>query len=310
MKKTAFLTLLMLTAFAIFAQETEQILVFEDDEIILGTSEAPAVYSDNLTDRWIISYNLGLEYTYAIDMPFYESIPAYQLWRDGMKNISVKLIDNLGKQGHIIRFANQLEWRKNKFSFTAFANLTLNYIPAFLDVSLDWVPACLKGGLACFKAALDVWGWALKDGWLLLNIVTIFTIPVFLSGCCVLGGILCFLALPVSVVILAVPMASLGGSIDYHPYTNDLLDTKLSLGLDIDGYRGMLHAGFFGLFTQAEAAVLLNNLRLYAQAGYRVDALNVYTAVKSKSVEDAKNASRYVPAPYLRAGISWSFGNK
>lgn len=85
-----------------------------------------------------------------------------------------------------------------------------------------------------------------------------------------------------------------------------MFDTKLSVGLDVDGYRGILHAGFLGLFLQAQADAVFNNIRLYTQAGYRIDAMNIYTA--AKSIKGTENASRYVPAPYLRAGISWSFG--
>ena len=205
---------------------------------------------------------------------------------------------NPGQNGHFFRIVNQLEWRKNKLSFTEFANLTLNYIPGFLDTSLTWFPACLKGGLACFKAFIDIWNWAFTDGWLLINLCTLFALPVISSGCCFFAGLVCFLAAPVSVVVLAIPMVSLGGSIDYHPYTNEIFDTKLSVGLDIDGYRAMLHAGLLGLFLQTEANAVFNNIRLYAQAGYRIDAMNIYTA--DKSTNGSENSSRYVPAPYLR----------
>ena len=257
-------------------------------------------------DRFIMTYNLGVEYTYAFDMPFYNSIPVYNVWQQSMKDISPKLLDNLGLNGHFFKIVNQLEWRKDKLSITAFANLSLNYIPGFLDTSLTCVPACFKAGLACFRAVIDIWNWALTDGWLLINLCTLFALPVVSSGCCLFAGLVCFLAAPVSVALLAVPMVSLGGSIDYHPYTNNIFDTKLSVGLDVDGYRGILHAGFLGLFLQAQADAVFNNIRLYTQAGYRIDAMNIYTA--AKSIKGTENASRYVPAPYLRAGISWSFG--
>ena len=60
-------------------------------------------------DRFIMTYNLGVEYTYAFDMPFYNSIPVYNVWQQSMKDISPKLLDNLGQNGHFFKIVNQLE---------------------------------------------------------------------------------------------------------------------------------------------------------------------------------------------------------
>lgn len=322
MKKIIALTALLFSVFAVFAQESEDAIIFNDDGKLLEIMESepaePVEPIETITsvanDRWIITYNLGFDYTYAFDMPVYETIPIYQTWQESTQGISLALIDNLGKKGHIIHQTNQLEWRKNKLSFTAFANITLNYIPWFCNTAFHWIPECINAGLACLKISAQIWGWALSDGWILLNILTLFSVPILVSSLCGLAGVVCIIAAPLSVLILAVPMFNIGGSIDYHPWTTNLMDTKLSLGIDIDGYRGMYYAGFIGLFAQAQASLILGNVNLYAQTGYRVDAGNIYTIIKSKeAVNTGTNSdyvSKYVPAPYLRAGLSWSFGNK
>ena len=260
-------------------------------------------------DHFIMTYNLGAEYTYAVDLPLYNPIPMYINWQQSINDISPKMIDNLGKNGHLFRITNQLEWRKDKLSFTAFANLTLNYFPAFFDTSLSFVPSCIKGGLDCFKAAADVWIWGLSGGWLLVNACTLFTLPIIASGCCLFAGAVCFAAVPISIVAFSLPMFTIGGSVDYHPYSNKLFDSKLSFGFDIDGYRGILHGGLVGLFAQAEAAVLLNNIRIYTQAGYRFDTLNIVSSIKTAQGQIKEGSdSKYVPAPYIKVGASWCFG--
>ena len=294
-----FTAALFLFTTAIFAQ-------VEEGEVFIVSEEEAAAPSD----RFVMTYNLGAEYTYAFDLPLYYPIPMYSNWYEIINNISPKLIDKPGSNGHFFRVVNIFEWRRDKLSFTAFANLTLNYIPAFIDTSLMWVPNCIKGGITCFKAAADVWSWALQDGWLLVNLCSVFMAPVVASGFCIFGGLLCFTALPVSIGLLATPMLSIGGSVDYHPYTNNVLDTKLSFGLDIDGYRGMLHAGFVGLFAQAQATASIKNVRLYTQAGYRLDMMNLTNSIKyARSKGQDGYEARFVPAPYIKAGVTWCFGN-
>ena len=115
-------------------------------------------------------------------------------------------------------------------------------------------------------------------------------------------------AIPASVLSLTIPMFDLGGSVDYHPFTNDNVDTKLSLGLNLDGYRFIYHAGIGGLFTQAEASLKFNHFKLYAQAGYRFDIVNIAGSIKTASGTAPKDGEiKYVPAPYVKAGMGYRF---
>ena len=269
------------------------------------TEEDTPVSSEN----FVLTYNRGVEYSYSLDFALYNSIPFYKMWQQGMNDLSPKLIDFLGNKGHVFRIVNQFEWRKDKLSFTAFANLTANYFPAFFDTSLSWFPQCLKGAFNCFKATIDIWRWGLSGGWLLVNLCTLFAAPLVASSICALSGIVCLIAAPLSILVLAIPMVSIGGSIDYHPYSNDFFDSKLSLGLDIDGYRFMLHGGIAGFFAQAEAAAYIKNIRLYTQAGYRFDFVNLVSTVKTNRGQQKPGyESKYVPAPYIKAGVTWCFG--
>lgn len=292
-------SVLLFCAGTIFAQEEE---ADGTDAIVKVDGTAPA-------DHFVMNYNLGAEYTYAVDLPLYNPIPMYADWKNSLSDISTKLVDNPGINGHFFRIVNQLEWRKDKLSFTAFANLTLNYLPAYFDTSLSFVPACFKGGVDCFKAAVDIWLWGLSGPWLLVNVCTLFTMPIIASGCCLFAGAVCFAAVPLSIVAFSIPMFTIGGSIDYHPYSNNIFDSKLSLGFDIDGYRGILHAGFFGIFAQAEAAAFIKNIRLYTQVGYRIDTVNVISTIKTAQGKVKQGSeSKYVPAPYVKVGASWCFG--
>ena len=254
-------------------------------------------------NKFDFSYYLGAEYLCAFDMPLYKNIPFYTDLRNSEGDSMFKLADELGMDGHIFRIVNNFEWRREKLSFSLFANLTMNYVPAFLNTAFLWIPACLEGAIGCASGIAALWGSALGD-MLLLNVVTFFLIPIIGTVICGAGCAFCLLAIPASVVILALPMASVGGSIDYHPYTDNLIDTKVSLGLDVDLYRGILHAGFAGLFLQCEASANYKRFRLYSQAGYRVDVINVLATVQTgKGTVD--QPCRYVPAPYMKAGIAF-----
>ena len=287
------------------------VLLFVNFSVLTAQEEEPeekgSVFIES-SRRFDYTYSLGAEYTYAIDLPLYNGIPYVESWQQSIKEISLKLLDPLGTRGHVFRIVNLFEWQKDALSFTAFVNATLNYIPAFFDTSLIWVPDCIKGGLACFKASLDVWGWAISDGWLLVNACTGFLIPVAASSICVIAGAACFAAVPLSVAFLAIPMVSLGGSIDYHPYYDDVFDTKLSVGLDLDGYRAMMNLGILGFFVQAQASADVKNVRFYSQAGYRLDFFNIFGAARTAggTVKEGGEA-KYVPGPYVKAGVVYRF---
>lgn len=298
--KAAAVLLLLAAPISLTAQEVKN---SEVDKVIVSDMSD----TDN-SGGFNYTYSLGFEYTYAFDMPHYHSIPYYDLWQQEIKKISARMIDPLGKNGHILRVTNNFEWRKDALSFTLFANATLNYIPAFLDTALDWLPGCIKAGNECMALALKTWGWALSGGWLIVNACTAFVIPIFASTLFATCGAVCYLMAPCSVAILSIPMAQLGGSVDYHPYYNDIFDTKLSFGIDIDGYRAMMHMGILGLYTQAEANVTFNKIQLYTQAGYRLDFFNLWGTVKtSKGTVKPGYEGKYVPAPYVKAGIAYRF---
>ena len=253
------------------------------------------------------SYRIGGEYTFAMDLPKYSGIPLYDKWQTDIIKISPKFLDPLGKKGQLFRFVNVFEWKwDNNVSITAFANLTLNYIPAFFENSIIWVPACWKGAMTCFNACLKIMNWALSDGWLLVNVCSLFVMPITGILVCGLGGIFCLIGVPASIVCLAGPMITVGGSIDYHLFTNEIVDTKMSLGLEVDGYRALFHMGFTGLFVQGEVSCNIQSIKLYAQAGYRVDLVNVVSAVQTNNGNVGKGGEgKYVPAPYIRAGVSY-----
>lgn len=261
-------------------------------------------------NRFVFSYNLGLEYSYACDMHLYNFNPFYETWQNKVIDISPKLVDKPGQNGHLFRLINEFEWRKNKFSISLFTNLTLNYLPGFFDVSFAWVPQCLKGAWSCFKAIGSIWNWALADNWIMANGCSFFLIPLCASAICFISGLVCLVAVPCSVIVLGVPLFTVAASLDYHPVTSDFVDTKLSFGFDMDGYRGVLHAGLFGLYTQAEASVRYKRLRAYTQAGYRVDLVNMIGAVQTANGKaKAGYETKYVPAPYVRVGVACHFGS-
>jgi len=246
-------------------------------------------------------YRLGAEYMFAADLPVYPTITFYKNWQNDILAISDKMIDELGSKGHLFRLVNQFEWLwDNNVSITAFANLTLNYIPAFSTTAFNWVGPCWKAALKCFEASIDCFKWGFSEGWLGLNAATLFMAPVCAFVLCGVAGAACLLAIPASVICLAIPMLDVGVSVDYHPFRNDFFDSKLSLGLDLDGYRAISNLGIIGFFTQAEASANIKNLRLYTQAGYRLDLFNI-AALVTKTKENL----RFVPAPYVRAGISY-----
>lgn len=274
--------------------------------VVDGSGTNTSSYMSNgFTKNYNFSYWLGGEYTYSFDLPEYQGINIYDNWQKEIKGISLKAIDELGSKGHIARITNTLEWKwPNNFSLTAFANLTLNYIPAFCDTSLNWVPLCWKGAMACFRACGSVLTWAVDGPWLIVNACTGFLMPAAAFAICALSGAVCIAAIPCSILCFAAPMLTIGGSVDYHFWSNEILDTKLSLGLDLDGYHGIMHMGFCGVFTQGEVSATFSRLKLYAQAGYRLDVMNIVTSVSTaKGTAKEGHESRYVPAPYIRAGL-------
>ena len=255
------------------------------------------------------SYNLGAEYTYAFDIPSYSSMPFSSMWQQDMKTILNMSVDKPGSKGHLFRVVNQFEWLwSNNFSITAYAKLTLNFIPAYFSTAFEWIPACWNGALNCLDACGKIFNWALSDGWLILNIATAFLIPI--AGILVCGTALgaCLLAIPGSVLCLAFPMINVGGSVDYHPFKNDFIDTKVSFGLDLDGYRTIIHAGVAGLFVQGEASAVFNNIRLYVQGGYRFDFVNTIVSIKTRQGVAKENYEMYyVPSPYAKVGVAYCF---
>ena len=300
-KRLAIILVLLFCSFGLWAQEEEPFRVVVQE----GQESETVVKSPH---KYTFSYTLGLEYDYLYDLTRYGDIPFYKMWQQDMQKISGSLIDALGSKGHVFKLVNAFEWRWNTFSISAFADLTLNYIPALFDTGLTWVPECWNGAISCFKACGSVLKWSISDGWLLVNLCTGFIFPTAAVLVCGLCGAVCLVAIPCSVVCLTIPMFDLGGSVDYHPYTNDNVDTKLSFGLNIDGYRLMYHAGIGGLFTQAEASFKFNHLNLYAQAGYRFDILNIVGSIKSAGGSAPTSGEiKYVPAPYVKVGAGYRF---
>ena len=287
-----------------------RVVVQEDTGTLVvegADSEEGKAIEKAVTKNYEFSYRLGGEYTYAFDLPIYSDIGIYSSWQKDMNAISSKMIDALGSKGHLARITNTFEWRwPNNFSLTAFANLTLNYIPAMIDTSLAWVPGCWNASMACFKACGSVLKWSVDGPWLIVNACSGFILPATAFLVCGLSGVVCLLAIPCSVVCLTSPMIAIGGSVDYHFTDSETIDTKLSFGLDVDGYRGMMHMGFWGLFVQGEASASFDKIKLYAQAGYRIDVMNIVTSISTAQGKEKPGLeSRYVPAPYVRAGLSY-----
>lgn len=60
------------------------------------------------------------------------------------------------------------------------------------------------------------------------------------------------------------------------------------------------------IFVQGEASATFSKVKLYTQAGYRLDVMNILTSVSSaKGNAKAGYESKYVPAPYVKAGLSY-----
>ena len=275
-------------------------VVVQEGQDSQATAKLPRAYD--------FSYTLGFEYDYLFDMPHYSDIAFYKTWQEDMLKLSDSLFDVPGTKGHLFKIANAFEWRWNAFSLSAFANVTLNYLPAFFDTALNCVPVCWNAAMRCFKICGSIMNWAFSEGWLLINACTLFAMPtaaVLVVGIC---GAVCLVAVPCSVLFVALPMFDLGGSMDYHPFTNENVDTKLSLGLNIDGYRLFWHAGIAGLYTQAEASFKFNHFKLYAQAGYRFDIMNIAGSIKTAGGNPPRGGEvKYVPAPYVKAGFAYRF---
>ena len=300
-KRLSVVFVLLLCSFGLRAQEEEPFrVVVQEGQGSQTIGKSPRNYD--------FSYTLGLEYDYMYDLPRYSDISFYKMWQEDMLELSGSLIDPFGAKGHALKLVNAFEWRWDTFSISAFANLTMNYLPAFFDTAFNWVPACWNGALRCFKACNSIMKWSISDGWLLVNLVSVFIVPAAGVLLCGLSGVVCLVAIPASVLSLTIPMFDLGGSVDYHPFTNDNVDTKLSLGLNLDGYRFIYHAGIGGLFTQAEASLKFNHFKLYAQAGYRFDIVNIAGSIKTASGTAPKDGEiKYVPAPYVKAGMGFRF---
>ena len=108
------------------------------------------------------SYNLGAEYTYAFDIPSYSTMPFSSMWQQDMKTILNMSVDKPGSKGHLFRVVNQFEWLwSNNFSITAYAKLTLNFLPAYFSTAFEWIPACWNGALNCLEACGKIFNWAL-----------------------------------------------------------------------------------------------------------------------------------------------------
>ncbi len=300
-KRLAVVFVVMLCSFGLWAQEEEPFrVVVQEGQDSQTTVKLPRKYD--------FSYTLGVEYDYVFDLPRYGDIAFYKMWQEDILKLSSSMFDTLGSKGHLFKIANTFEWRWNTFSLTAYANLTLNYLPALFDTAFNWVPACWNGAMTCFKACGSVLNWALSEGWLVVNLCTVFVFPATAVLLCGLSGAVCLLAIPGSMLCLTLPMFDLGGSVDYHPYSNDNVDTKLSFGLNLDGYRLLRHAGIAGLFTQAEASFKFDHVKLYAQAGYRFDIVNIAGSIKTASGTAPKDGEiKYVPAPYVKAGVGYRF---
>ena len=58
------------------------------------------------SDHFVLTYNLGAEYSYSLDFGLYDSIPFYDIWQKQMTDISPKMIDPLGDKGHVFRVVN------------------------------------------------------------------------------------------------------------------------------------------------------------------------------------------------------------
>ena len=313
--------LVLIFSCALFAQQesSERIVVEGDTGTIVGSSseetvQTPEQQTDDFTlfpffkkrarPQYDFSYYLGTDYTFSLDMLLYQNVPFYQTLKVGDSPFTEDFVDKVGSNGHFFRVTNIFEWRKDKLSFSLFANLTLNYIPTFVKASVMWVPACLQGALGCASGIWALWSGALTGTWMVVNLATFFLIPIVGTVICATGCAICLLAIPLSMTLFALPMASVAGSIDYHPYMTDLFDTKVSLGLDIDCYRGILHGGFAGVYAQGEASVNIKKFRAYTQLGYRVDIINVLASIQTKK-GTVTDACRYVPAPYIKAGVAF-----
>ena len=96
-------------------------------------------------------------------------------------------VDALGAKGNFFRVANIFEWRREKISFSLFANLTMNYIPTFVKASVMWVPSCLHGAAACAKGIFALWAGSLEGAWMIVNLSTLFLIPIIGTVICATG---------------------------------------------------------------------------------------------------------------------------
>lgn len=240
-----------------------------------------------------LSYYLGASYTFSPCLGMYESMTDYA-------NIDPEfaLIDIVSAKGHFLRLTNEWEFRKSLFSFTVFANATLSYLPFYI---MKAIPVSFGGvfgaAVACFRAAGDLFN--MSNPWAILN-VCLLGLP---SLVCVLAGAVCIVAIPVAVALFAIPMLDIGGSIDIHPYTNDRFDTKISLGIDLDGIRFFSNKGILGLYAQGSGRFYVKKFCFDAALGYRVDVRNA--ALTKQSKESGTNDVWYVPDPYVKVGVSY-----
>ncbi|MCR4789449.1 MAG: hypothetical protein K5839_00045 [Treponemataceae bacterium] len=249
------------------------------------------INSSNKTNSWgrVFTFDLGADYVYDYSLT---SASSYESFLETFPKL-----DTLGIQGHLFRIFANFEWRFNAFSFSVISAMTMNFMPAMFDCATTWIPPCWDASVKCFDAMATLCDFDTYENWLIANVCTLF-IPWFLCEFCVFTGALaCLTAIPGSFVVLCCCCLNAGGSFDYHPYSNDWMDTKLSLGLDFDGYKLLVCTGLIGVYAQAEVSFFYKQFKGFIDAGYRADIINISLA--------AQGTSEYTPEPFVKAGLCW-----
>ena len=255
-----------------------------------------AVFSENeITKEPVFDYGVSLDYTWD---PFFSktTIPAdtrfpshYTFW-DMHTAQTYQYPGFLGLNGHLFHLTSDFEWIWGKVSLSGFGGLTLNYVPSYIvqEAFLIW----MNTGAILGTTMLPVLGLLSPLGPLGVLLLLPVGIIAFVSN---LGQAV--ITIPPTTLNYALPMLELGGSFDYHPYKNDWLDTKLSIGLDIDIYRSLTTNGGIGLFAEGRAKAGNKQFNAFIAGGYRLDVINTFKCIRDNTP--------YIPEPYVKGGITF-----
>ena len=260
----------------------------EDSEESVSTPAVSSVSPQKEKTPLLFTFDIAADYTYDWALPA-SPIPG-TMWDSN--TVQWGTPDTFGPNGHLFHINGNCEWRWGSWSATAFAGINANFIPGFAK-GVAYLCTWFVQAEAGLAQALFGWIGGFFSEWLPIFILTVVPALIWIAGIIILGGcmILLPLIMPLGFLLFSFPLFNMGVSADYHPYTNSWLDTKLSLGADVDLYRLITNAGVLGVFAQAEASVRYRWFKIYADAGYRADIRNIVFA--------AKGEEKYILSPYV-----------